>query len=239
VIPWLDAGDPEFPPLDSALRNPNGLLAAGGDLSPPRLLSAYRQGIFPWYEDPQPILWWSPDPHAVLFPERLHIPGSLRKPLKHAKYRVSADDAFERVIRACAAPRNYSEETWIGRDMQRAYCELHRLGHAHSVEVWDNETLVGGLYGIAIGRIFFGESMFHSVPDASKIALVHLTGQLRAWGFAVIDCQQDTAHMRRMGAETIPRAQFRAILDRNTSLPGPLAPWRFDWTYGDDEWATR
>ena len=233
MIPWLDPDSLSFPPVEHAMRSPNGLLAIGGDLRPERLLTAYGLGIFPWYEAPQPILWWSPDPRAVLFPERLRISQNLRKALRRSPFRVSADTCFERVIDACAAPRSYSRETWIGAEMRDAYCQLHELGHAHSVEVWQSDDLVGGLYGVALGGVFFGESMFHLRPNASKVALVHLAGQLRAWGFALIDCQQDNPHMRRLGAETIARKQFRAIVERNTSWPGPPAPWRFNWNYGD------
>jgi leucyl/phenylalanyl-tRNA---protein transferase len=239
AISWLNDDAEAFPPLACALREPDGLIAAGGDLRPERLLAAYRRGIFPWYEEPQPILWWSPDPRAVLFPDELHVSTRLRRTLRRGSFRVSADSCFDEVIHACAAPRRQGSGTWIGSAMQRAYSELHRLGHAHSIETWQEDQLVGGLYGIAIGRIFFGESMFARVDDASRVALVHLVGQLRAWGFALVDCQQDTGHMRSMGARTITRAQFRAIVDANVNLPGQSSPWHLEWSFGDAAWATR
>lgn len=237
-IPWLTEDVESFPPVERALRHPDGLLAAGGDLSPARLLAAYRRGIFPWYEEPEPILWWSPDPRAVLFPAELHLPASLRRVLRRGSFTLSADRCFAQVVAACAGPRRRAAGTWIGPAMLHAYCELHRLGHAHSIETWRDGELVGGLYGIAIGRVFFGESMFSRVSDASKVAFVHLVGQLRAWGFAVIDCQQDTPHLRSLGARTITRAQFRVILETNVQTPGPPGPWQLDWSYGDEAWAT-
>ena len=239
TIARLAADDLGFPPLESALEDPNGLLAAGGDLSVPRLLEAYRHGIFPWYEEPQPILWWSPDPRSVLFPRELHVSRSLRRVLRSGRYRVSIDSCFERVIEACAGPRRTTTETWIGSDMQRAYARLHRSGFAHSVETWRGSTLVGGLYGVCVGRVFFGESMFSLEADASKVALVCLAGQLLEWQFALIDCQQHTEHMQRMGARTIAREDFRAILERNTGLPAPASPWELTWEYSDEQWVTR
>jgi len=238
-IPWLTEDVDAFPPLERALREPDGLLAAGGDLCPARLLAAYRRGIFPWYEEPQPILWWSPDPRSVLFPAELHIPASLRRVLRRRRFTLSADRCFERVIDACAGPRRGASGTWIGSAMHRAYCELHRLGHAHSIEAWCEGELVGGLYGLAIGRVFFGESMFSRASDASKVALVQLAGELRARDFVAIDCQQDTPHLRRFGARAIPREQFRVILDSNVHVPGPPGPWQLEWSYGDEAWATR
>lgn len=239
AIPWLGADANAFPPLECALEDPPGLLAAGGDLCPERLLAAYRRGIFPWYKEPQPILWWSPDPRAVLFPDELHLPASLRRTLRRRIYEVTADRCFERVIAACAAPRPGAHGTWIGPDMQHAYCELHRLGHAHSLEAWHGQELLGGLYGIAIGDIFFGESMFSRADDASKVAFVHLVGQLRAWGFALIDCQQDTPHLRRFGARCIPRAQFRDILNANTSASARVGAWHLEWEYCDEPWVAK
>lgn len=226
MVPLLTRQDPSrFPDVGDALRHPNGLLAAGGDLSTERLLSAYRRGIFPWFSEGDPILWWSPDPRTVLIPERLRISRSLRKRLRRRLLGVSMDQAFGAVIRACAAPRGPDEGTWIVPAMVRAYETLHRLGWAHSVEVWSGERLVGGLYGVALGRVFFGESMFSRADDASKVALVHLCERLSAWGFGLIDCQMRTEHLLSLGAEEIPRDQFVTLLDRFCPLPGPTGPW--------------
>ncbi|MCW8193942.1 leucyl/phenylalanyl-tRNA--protein transferase [Proteobacteria bacterium 005FR1] len=211
-LPWLLPDDLEFPPPDQALDDPNGLLAAGGDLSPPRLLAAYRQGIFPWYEDGQPILWWSPDPRTILLPRDVHISRSLRKVLRRGEFMVTADQAFEQVILACAGPRDYAAGTWITDEMAEAYCTLHRLGYAHSIETWRDDVLVGGMYGVAIGRAFFGESMFSHVSNASKVALVHLAGQLAQWDYGLIDCQVETGHLLSMGAINISRAAFQGLL---------------------------
>jgi leucyl/phenylalanyl-tRNA--protein transferase len=198
----------EFPDVSLALAEPAGLLAIGGSLAPDCLLRAYRRGIFPWFEDGQPILWWSPDPRLVLFPERLRVSRSLRKTLRNGGFQVSFDRGFSAVIRACGEPRAPGAGTWITTEMIDAYERLHRLGHAHSVEVWHEGKLVGGLYGVAIGRVFFGESMFHRRTDASKVAFVALVRQLSAAGFEMIDCQMETAHLRSLGAETLPRAEF-------------------------------
>lgn len=198
----LAAGQP-FPPLEHALQEPNGLLAVGDELSAERLLQGYTHGIFPWFSEGDPILWWSPDPRMVLFPEELKISKSLQKRLKHAEVRVDSD--FKAVMQGCAeAPRAGQNGTWILPEMIEVYCELHRLGHAHSVEVWQENTLVGGLYGVALGRIFFGESMFHRATDASKIALVHLARM----GYAMIDCQMHTPHLASLGAREISRQEF-------------------------------
>lgn len=204
----------EFPPVEEALAEPNGLLAVGGSLTPRRLLQAYRHGIFPWYSEGQPVLWWSPDPRMVLYPGDLRISRSLRKTLAATAFRVTFDHAFERVIRACAAARGDEAGTWITEEMVAAYCRLHQLGHAHSVEVWCGEELVGGLYGVAIGRVFFGESMFHRRRDASKIALVRLVEALRTAGVEVIDCQVASAHLASLGAVEIPRRKFIVELER-------------------------
>ncbi len=188
---------------------------AGGDLSPERLIYAYSRGIFPWYEEGSPILWWSPDPRCVLFSDKLHVPGSLRRVLNSGRFRFSVDACFGTVIRACAAvPRPGQDGTWIVPDMVTAYERLHELGHAHSVEVWQGEKLAGGLYGVLIGRAFFGESMFHREPDASKAAVVHLVSWLRERGVEMIDCQQTTPHMLRLGAVEISRAEFILRLRR-------------------------
>ncbi len=212
MIPWLTADTP-FPHVAQALKEPNGLLAGGGDLSPQRLLAAYRRGIFPWYSAGEPILWWSPDPRMVLFPGALRITRSLAKTLRNADYRVTLDSAFAQVIAACAAtPRPGQNGTWITREMQQAYLRLHALGYAHSVETWRGGQLVGGLYGVAIGRAFCGESMFSHVTDASKIALAHLCRFLAERGFGIIDCQMETAHLTSLGARPIPRDDYLARL---------------------------
>ncbi len=215
-IPWLDERDP-FPPIERARRFPNGLLCAGGSLSPERLLEAYRQGIFPWFEEGEPILWWSPDPRQVLFVDELHVSKSLRRRLNSGCFRVTRDQDFEAVIRACAAiPRRGQSGTWITTEMIRAYTALHHMGYAHSFETWLGAELVGGLYGVKIGRAFFGESMFSRASDASKVALVHLVRWLQAEGVPLIDCQQETAHTTSLGARPIPRTEFLEWLRRLT-----------------------
>ena len=214
-----------FPPLEAA--SPEGLLAVGGDLNPDRLLSAYRQGIFPWYSDDQPILWWSPDPRAVLYPSKLHISKSLRKSLRTRGFEVSADRAFALVIATCAESRNHGEGTWITSGMQEAYCALHRMGYAHSVETWHNGELVGGLYGLAIGKAFFGESMFSRVADASKTALVGLATSLAAEGYRFIDCQVVSEHLTSLGAEAAPRDRFASELNEAVGFPDKAARWHW------------
>lgn len=218
-----------FPDPRHALQDPDGLLAVGGDLSPPRLLYAYRHGIFPWYHADQPILWWSPDPRAVIFPGEVHLSRSLRRRIAKGGYTASFDTAFAEVLEACAGPRPQQPEggTWISPAMQVAYAELHRLGHAHSVEIWMEGKLAGGLYGIAIGRVFFGESMFSRRTDGSKLALVHLARQLQAWGYALIDCQVYSEHLQSLGSVRIPRPDFLGLLARHCTAPGHRAPWRF------------
>ncbi|WP_455218034.1 leucyl/phenylalanyl-tRNA--protein transferase [Kaarinaea lacus] len=228
---WIDPRDKtyRFPDVRLALREPDGLLAIGGDLSPQRLEAAYRHGIFPWFNHDQPILWWSPDPRAVLFPDQLKISRSLRKTLRKQLFTVTFDRAFEEVIEACSGPRGPDEHsdpgTWITREMKQAYKQLHETGLAHSVECWRDHELVGGLYGVAIGRVFFGESMFSRVTDASKVAFVHLVRQLQQWGFALIDCQIHSAHLQSLGAETIRRERFIQLLDQYCNRPGPMLPW--------------
>jgi len=213
---WMDPNDPHapFPPLEVALTEPDGLLALGGDLSVARLLNAYQHGIFPWYSDGQPIMWWSPDPRTVLLPDELKISRSLAKTLRKKPYTITLNNAFADVIEACAAPRNDDEGTWITSEMQQAYCELHHVGHAHSVEAWQGKQLVGGLYGIAIGQVFFGESMFAGANDASKAAFVHLVQHLKQAGFRMIDCQVDSAHLKSLGATQISRALFAEKLSQ-------------------------
>jgi leucyl/phenylalanyl-tRNA--protein transferase len=211
----------EFPDVSRALADPNGLLAIGGNLDPPCLLNAYRHGIFPWYEEGQPILWWSPDPRLVLFPGQLHVSRSLRRTLRRDLYTVTLDTAFEQVVRACAAVRARTG-TWITEEMVEAYVTLHELGYAHSAECWCEGALAGGVYGVALGRVFFGESMFHCRSDASKAAFTVLVRHLEAWGFAVIDCQMRTSHLVSLGAEEIPRARFVELLIACDVEP---APW--------------
>lgn len=234
-LPWLRPDHLDFPPPELALDEPNGLLAAGGDLSPERLLKAYGLGIFPWYEEGQPILWWSPHPRTLLFPADIHISRSLRKTLRRGAMTVTFDTCFEEVMRGCAAPRRDSHGTWITEDMVEAYCRLHHLGHAHSVEVWQDDNLVGGLYGVALGSAFFGESMFSRVTDASKVAMVHLAGQLSLWGFGFIDCQVETSHLLSLGAVSVPRPTFQRLLTRYTgvecaALDGARR-WELNWSY--------
>lgn len=227
MITLLDIGTP-FPPVEQALLKPNGLLAAGGSLSTHRLLDAYRQGIFPWFNIGEPILWWSPSPRMVLIPEEFKISRSLRKTLHGKRYEVRADSAFEQVMCACAAPRREQAGTWIHDDMIAAYTELHQMGVAHSVEIWMNDNLVGGLYGISIGHMFYGESMFSHATDASKIALAHLTAQLQRWGYGMIDCQMSTPHLASLGAREIPRAEFMHRLKELIHYPDSPLKWQFD-----------
>ena len=229
MIPWLDSGDP-FPEVERALAEPNGLLAAGADLSLPRLLEAYRNGIFPWFGHDQPILWWSPDPRMVLFPAALKVSRSLARTLRNARFEVRADTAFDAVIEGCRQPRRGESGTWITEEMTEAYGTMHRAGFAHSVETWLDGKLVGGLYGVALGRAFFGESMFARVSDASKVALVALARQLQHWEFGLIDCQMNTAHLASMGAREIPRAEFtRRLRELVHYAPVPV-PWRLEST---------
>jgi leucyl/phenylalanyl-tRNA--protein transferase len=227
---WLDPDDPElwFPRVELALQEPNGLLAVGGDLSEDRLLLAYRSGIFPWYGPGQPILWWSPDPRLVLLPSRLRVSRSLVKTIRKGMFSLTLDQAFDDVIRACAAPRPGQAGTWITPEMIKAYHNLHTAGHAHSVECWQQGKLVGGLYGVAIGRIFFGESMFARCTDASKVAFVGLVRQLSRWGFPLVDCQVHTAHLASLGAETIPRREFIRVLERGCRQAAANSAWRLD-----------
>jgi leucyl/phenylalanyl-tRNA--protein transferase len=226
MIYLLDADDPEspFPAPALAETDPNGLLAVGGDLSPTRLLNAYRLGIFPWFSRGQPILWWAPDPRMVLYPNELKVSRSLRKTLRRGHLSVSFDQDFGAVIRACAMPRTGDDGTWLLPPMIRAYEALHRVGHAHSVESWEGDRLVGGLYGVALGRIFFGESMFSRVTDASKAALVALVERLRRHDFRLLDCQVHTTHLESLGARAVPRAVFQQAVDAGVAAPN-LANW--------------
>lgn len=222
MIPILSQ-DPEspFPPVERALEYPPGLLAAGGDLSPARLLNAYRHGIFPWYSEGEPILWWSPAPRCVLFPERVHVSRRLRRRYNQGRFTLGADQAFAQVIHACAEPRPGQNETWITSDMVNAYIHLHGLGVAHSVEVWLDGELAGGIYGLALGRVFFGESMFSTHTDASKVALVALCRQLQQWNFTLLDCQVSNPHLESMGAVDVTRDEFN---------------WHLEQAAGDDHW---
>lgn len=224
MLTCLQRDSLSFPPLERALRDPNGLLAVGGDLSPERLTQAYRHGCFPWYQAGQPILWWSPDPRTVLFPHELHVSRSLRKVLRQERFQVSFDQDFSAVIQACAGPRDYADGTWITPEMKTAYQELHRRGIAHSVEVWQNGTLVGGLYGLAIGQLFFGESMFSHTDNASKVGFATLVKRLEQWGFVLIDCQMPTQHLQSLGARSIPRTEFADFLKCHLNLPN-TADW--------------
>ena len=224
---WLGPSDgPEaLPKPASALSEPNGLLAAGGALRPEWLLAAYRQGIFPWYEEGQPILWWCPDPRAVLRPDELKVSRSLRRTLRRGTFTVTADRAFAAIVEGCAAPRRYTDATWITPDMARAYERMHELGWAHSFEAWRDGRLAGGVYGIAIGRVFFGESMFSRERDASKVALVRAVEFLKARSVALIDCQIPSSHTTRLGATALTRERFLGLLDELCEPPGSPGPW--------------
>ena len=214
---------------DPSYADPSGLLGFGGDLEPERLMLAYRMGIFPWYSDGQPILWWSPDPRTVLETEHLHVPRSLGKRIRQRPYRITLDRAFHEVIAGCAAvPRPEQQGTWITDEMREAYLHLHALGYAHSVEAWEGDALVGGLYGVAVGRLYAGESMFALRPDASKIAFVHLVRQLQRWGYPLVDCQVHTMHLERFGAKEVSRATYLARCAELANQPGRLGPWSFD-----------
>jgi leucyl/phenylalanyl-tRNA--protein transferase len=231
MIPWLDGSD-AFPALELALDEPNGLLCAGGGLSPQRIVDAYRQGIFPWYSPGEPVLWWSPDPRMVLVPSEFKISRSLRRTLRAACYRIRLDSHFPQVIRACARARRKGQAgTWISDEMQAAYCTLHELGFAHSVETWLDDKLVGGLYGLAIGKMFYGESMFSHATDTSKIALAHLCRFLEARGFGLIDCQMNTPHLSSLGAREIPRREFIARVHELAAIAPDHGRWAVDAAY--------
>lgn len=227
---WIDPDVAEvvFPDVELAMREPDGLLAVGADLSVRTLLHAYRRGIFPWYGPGQPIIWWAPDPRLVLFPDELRVSRSLARTIRQGKFSVTLDTAFRAVVDACAAPRPSQSGTWITPQMATAYTDLHAAGYAHSVECWDRGELAGGLYGVAIGRVFFGESMFTRVSDASKVAFVTLVRQLQRRGYRLIDCQVYTSHLASLGARTIPRREFSRILGRECSADAPLFAWPHD-----------
>ena len=232
-LPWLEAGDP-FPDIDQALSDPNGLLAAGASLTSQQLIKAYTAGIFPWYEAGQPILWWSPNPRSVLIPDQLNISRSLKKKLNSNEFTVSLDTQFEKVIAACAGPRAYSDGTWITTDMYNAYVKLHQQGYAHSIECSFEGELVGGLYGLSLGSLFFGESMFHYRTDASKVAMAYLCRLMTELNCPLIDCQVENDHLNSLGAMNISRREFRGYLTQYTdaehaidwsALPSILSPW--------------
>lgn len=226
-ITWLSPDDPPsgFPPVESALREPDGLLAAGGDLSPERLLCAYSRGIFPWYDNGQPILWWSPDPRCVVYPTQFRLARRMEREARKSPIEATFNQAFSSVVAACAAPRRELAGTWITAEMQAAYEELHRLGWAHSVELWHKKRLAGGIYGLAIGRAFFGESMFSRETNASKFALHVLCRVLSSQGFAVLDCQTVSRHLLSLGAVTLPRRDFVSLLERCCAPPTSFANW--------------
>ena len=225
MLPWLDDDHPVFPDISTALDDPDGLLAAGGNLHCKTLINAYSRGIFPWYCDPDPILWWSPNPRCMLKPQDVHISKSMKKLLHKKHYQLSWNTAFTEVITACSQPRNYTAETWISQDIINAYIKLHQQGLAHSVEVWQDNELVGGLYGIAIGSAFFGESMFAKASNSSKYAFIHLCQQLAASGFKLIDCQVESEHLLSLGAYTIPRSEFSQQLKEAIATPPISKPW--------------
>lgn len=217
-----------FPPVELAWQEPNGLLAVGGDLSVKRLVNAYKSGIFPWFGPREPIYWWSPNPRTVLFPHKIRITRSLRKSLRNKDYRITFDTCFADVVHACAAPRSYSSGTWITNEMHTAYCRLHAADLAHSIEVWNSDNaLIGGLYGVSIGGIFSGESMFSREPDTSKIALVALAYYAQRWGYALIDCQIENPHLISMGSENLPRSDYMAILKAHSQHQAPRY-WQTD-----------
>jgi leucyl/phenylalanyl-tRNA--protein transferase len=225
MIPYLGPADP-FPPVERALDNPDGLLAAGGSLTTKRLVDAYSHGIFPWFNEGDPILWWSPDPRTVLRPSKIHVSHSLRKRLRKDAFMITLDRAFTRVLDGCAAPRGGDTGTWLGPPMRRAYKQLHSAGLAHSLEVWMDGELAAGIYGVALGRMFFGESMFTRRTDASKIGIVRLAMQLDRWQFPLIDCQLETGHLLSLGAEAMPRRQFVAQIEQLVRETAPV--WRLD-----------
>jgi len=233
ALPWLEAGD-QFPDIDQALSDPNGLLAAGASLTSRQLIKAYSAGIFPWYEADQPVLWWSPDPRSVLVPDQLKISRSLTKRLKSNAFTVTLDTQFDKVISACAGPRTYSDGTWITTDMYNAYVKLHEQGYAHSIECSFEDELVGGLYGVSLGSLFFGESMFHHKTDASKVAMAYLCRLMSELNSPLIDCQIENDHLNSLGATNISRHEFRGYLNQYvdashainwSALPTTLSAW--------------
>ncbi|THB72410.1 MAG: leucyl/phenylalanyl-tRNA--protein transferase [Gammaproteobacteria bacterium] len=227
---WIDPSYPadHFPDLRYALTEPNGLLAFGGDLSTERLIAAYERGIFPWYSKDEPILWWSPDPRSVIFPEQFKPSRSLKKTIRKRHFNLTIDTCFADIIKRCSEPRSYSTDTWITQEMMDAYIQLNEYKIAHSVEVWRQDELVGGLYGVSLGKAFFGESMFSMATDASKVALAYLVEQLKLWGFKLIDCQVSSDHMASLGAIDISRDEFMRLLSTDCSGRTRLDDWKFD-----------
>ena len=215
-----------FPPVHKALQEPEGLLAVGGCLSPTRIINAYRHGIFPWFNPDDPILWWSPNPRLILLPHQLYVSRRLSKTIRSGKFVFSIDRAFSQVIENCAKPRSYTNGTWITEEIKQAYTDLHRLGIAHSAEAWFEGQLVGGLYGVAMGQVFFGESMFHTKTDASKVAFVQLVQHLTAWNYQLIDCQMHTAHLASLGAHEVSRQHFIDLLDKYCETPPHPKAWQ-------------
>jgi leucyl/phenylalanyl-tRNA--protein transferase len=226
-IHWLDQNTGAFPHYQHALEEPSGLLAAGGDLSPERLISAYRLGIFPWYNPGEPILWWTPDPRSVIYPKQFKANRSLRKAIKKSEFKITIDTCFEQVIDQCAQPRRDDEGTWINPDIDAAYTLLNRMGVAHSVEAWHEGKLVGGLYGVSIGKVFFGESMFSHMDNASKVAFAFLCEQLTLWDFDLIDCQVHNPYLESLGAIEIPREKFLMQLNQAITK-NTRGDWHFD-----------
>ena len=224
---WIDPYDESggFPDINLAMKEPNGLLAVGGNLAPKRLIDAYKKGIFPWYTEGQPILWWSPDPRSVLFPDKLNISRSTIKKIRQDKYHITVDRAFKQVITQCSAPRTDGNGTWLTSQMIDAYSNLHELGYAHSAECWLDGELVGGLYGVSIGRVFFGESMYSRNSDASKIAFIYLATQLKEWGYAMIDCQVHSNYLQSLGASVIPRQEYINLINHWTKHPALNKQW--------------
>ncbi|KAF3982637.1 MAG: leucyl/phenylalanyl-tRNA--protein transferase [Methylococcales symbiont of Hymedesmia sp. n. MRB-2018] len=227
-LPILDPSNPnqDFPAIETALKDPDGLLAAGGCLSSQRLINAYQLGIFPWYSPEEPILWWAPNPRLVLFPDKLRTSRSLKKTIRKEQFRITFDQAFPQVMQYCAAPRDKETSTWITEEIYQAYNHLHQQGISHSVEVWFSNELVGGLYGVAIGQVFFGESMFHKKTDASKVAFYYLTIQLSQWGYQLIDCQVQSNHLSSLGAQEIDRKEFSSLLKRHCCLQPHDKAWQ-------------
>ncbi len=225
-----DSSNEPFPPVSMAWEEPNGLLAMGGDLSTTRLINAYKSGIFPWFGNDEPIYWWSPDPRAILYPHKINFRRSLRKNMRNKGYQITVDHCFSEVVRACAAPRSYSDGTWITEEMFNAYLALHKLNIAHSIEVWNADgKLVGGLYGVDTGNVFSGESMFSKERDTSKMAFITLANLTQQWNYALIDCQIENSHLFSMGAENIPRKDYLRILKGKTLLTtdsSPLRHWK-------------
>lgn len=237
---WIDPKLPadHFPDLTHALEEPNGLLAFGGDLSPERLIAAYERGIFPWYSKHEPILWWSPNPRSIIIPNEFKPSRSLRKKIRRNEFQITLDHSFPEVIKSCAAPRQYSDETWITEEMMEAYIQLHQFGIAHSVEAWKDNNLVGGLYGVSLGKAFFGESMFSTATDASKVCLALLIEQLKQWNFELIDCQVSSEHMESLGAREIPRSEFMNFLSSHCSGKTKQGKWSFDPEFTTTQFTT-